>query len=90
MSATEAKKEWLEGIRDIFNNKIAFNQVLGLQVHCLDMDRPTIRFDMREALVGNYIRGSLHGGVISAVIDVTGVWPPSWGSRKNWSGNRWM
>ena len=27
---------------------------------------------MRDDLVGNYVRGSLHGGVISAVIDVTG------------------
>lgn len=86
MSATETKKEWLEGIRDIFNNKIAFNQVLGLQVHCLDMDRPTIRFDMREALVGNYIRGSLHGGVISAVIDVTGSLAAFMGLQKKLVG----
>jgi len=86
MSATDAKKEWLEGIRDIFNNKIAFNQVLGLQVHCLDMDRPTIRFEMREALVGNFTRGSLHGGVISAVIDVTGSLAAFMGLQKKLVG----
>jgi len=63
---------WRERIRDIFDNKIPFNRMLGLRVHSLEMDRPKIRFDMADALVGNYMRGSLHGGVISAVIDVTG------------------
>jgi len=72
MVPTEEKAEWLERIRDIFDNKIPFNKVLGLKVHSLDMERPKIRFAMHDALVGNYIRGSLHGGVISAVIDVTG------------------
>ena len=27
---------------------------------------------MRDDLIGNYMRGSLHGGVISSVIDLTG------------------
>ena len=86
MLATEAKNEWLERIREIFDNKIPFNQVLGLQVHSLDMDRPKIRFDMREALVGNYIKGSLHGGVISAVIDVTGGLAAFMGLQKKLAG----
>lgn len=86
MLANEAKNEWLERIREIFDNKIPFNQVLGLQVHSLDMDRPKIRFDMREALVGNYIKGSLHGGVISAVIDVTGGLAAFMGLQKKLAG----
>jgi uncharacterized protein (TIGR00369 family) len=64
--------DWRERIRDIFENKIPFNRMLGLRVHSLEMNRPKIRFEMTDALVGNYMRGSLHGGVISAVIDVTG------------------
>jgi uncharacterized protein (TIGR00369 family) len=72
MPESEERMALTEKIRDIFDRKIPFNQVLGLRVHSLDMDRPKLRFDMRDALVGNYIRGSLHGGVISAVIDVTG------------------
>lgn len=64
--------DWCDRIRDLFDNRIPFNRVLGLRVHSLDMDRPRIRFEMRDALVGNYIKGSLHGGVISSVIDVTG------------------
>jgi uncharacterized protein (TIGR00369 family) len=63
---------WLDGIRDIFDNRIPFNKLLGLRIHSLDLESPAIRFDMRDDLVGNYTRGSLHGGVISAVIDVTG------------------
>jgi len=86
MSITEAKTEWLERIRDIFNNKIPFNQVLGLRVHALDTDRPKIRFDMHEALVGNYTKGSLHGGVISAVIDVTGGLAAFMGLQKKLAG----
>ena len=86
MVPTEEKAEWLERIRDIFDNKIPFNRVLGLKVHSLDMERPKIRFAMHDALVGNYIRGSLHGGVISAVIDVTGGLSAFMGLQKKLAG----
>jgi len=86
MVPTEEKAEWLERIRDIFENKIPFNKVLGLKVHSLDMERPKIRFAMHDALVGNYIRGSLHGGVISAVIDVTGGLSAFMGLQKKLAG----
>ena len=59
-------------ITDIFNRKIPFNKVLGLSVAAVGYDRVKIVFDMREELIGNYMRGTLHGGVISSVIDVTG------------------
>ncbi len=86
MVSTEEKEEWLERIRDIFDNKIPFNKVLGLKVHSLNMERPKIRFAMHDALVGNYIRGSLHGGVISAVIDVTGGLSAFMGLQKKLAG----
>ena len=86
MVSTEDKAEWLERIRDIFDNKIPFNRVLGLKVHSLNMERPKIRFAMHDALVGNYIRGSLHGGVISAVIDVTGGLSAFMGLQKKLAG----
>jgi len=59
-------------ITDIFNEKIPYNKVLGLQVAAVSYDRVKIVFDMRDDLIGNYMRGTLHGGVISSVIDVTG------------------
>ena len=65
-------RELLDQIRDLFNHKIPFNRVLGLVIDSLDYDHPKVRFEMRPDLVGNYLRGNLHGGVISAAIDVTG------------------
>lgn len=59
-------------ITEIFNAKIPFNMVLGLQVAAISYDRVKIVFNMRDELIGNYMRGTLHGGVISSVIDVTG------------------
>jgi uncharacterized protein (TIGR00369 family) len=52
--------------------KIPFNQLLGLTVESLDLDRPSVRLVMREELIGNFIRGSLHGGVISSTLDFMG------------------
>ncbi len=62
----------VEGLTDIFERQIAFNQVLGLRVLSLDSKAPKLQFDMRPELVGNYSRGMLHGGVISAALDVAG------------------
>ena len=64
--------DWRTTIRDIFENRLPFNRLLGIEVLDLDSGRPRLGIKMRDALVGNYMRGSLHGGVISAVIDVTG------------------
>ncbi|MEW5888410.1 MAG: thioesterase family protein [Pseudomonadota bacterium] len=72
MSLPKTEAELLAAIHTIFAEKIPFNRVLGLDVASLQHDSPTLRFDMRPELVGNFIRGNLHGGVISAVLDVTG------------------
>jgi len=72
MTDIEQDAELLKIIEEVFNQKIPFNRVLGLRVHSLNYDNPSIRFDMRPELVGNFMRGNLHGGVISSVIDVTG------------------
>jgi len=61
-----------ENVKAIFENRIPFNQLLGLRVEVLDFDGVRIRIDMRPELVGNFIHGTLHGGVISSVLDVTG------------------
>lgn len=65
-------RQLLEQIRQLFNDRIPFNRVLGLRIDSLDYDHPRVRFDMRPELVGNFLRGNLHGGVISAALDVTG------------------
>ncbi len=52
--------------------QIPFNRVVGLQLGDLGPTETTITFEMRDELVGNFARGSLHGGVISAALDVVG------------------
>ncbi len=65
-------KDLFDAIKVIFDDKIPFNKVLGLRVHSLEYDEVMLKFVMRDELIGNYMRSSLHGGVISSVIDVTG------------------
>ena len=57
-------------LRQVFEEGVAFNRVLGLKVESLDPDAPKLRFDMRPELIGNPRKQILHGGVISAVLDV--------------------
>jgi uncharacterized protein (TIGR00369 family) len=59
-------------IQRVFEQFIPFNRVLGLSVCSLDPKAPQLRFDMRPELVGNPVRQILHGGVISATLDVVG------------------
>ncbi|HET6719327.1 MAG TPA: thioesterase family protein [Rhodocyclaceae bacterium] len=63
--------ETLARIHEIFSG-LPFNKLLGLDIVSIDHDRPKIRFDMRPDLIGNTHHGILHGGVTSAVLDVTG------------------
>ena len=55
-----------------FEQMIPFNRVLGLKIDSLDPTAPRLRFEMRPELVGNPVRQILHGGVISATLDVVG------------------
>ncbi len=57
-------------VHDLFS-KIPFNQLLGLEIEELTDDHARVSFRMRDELVGNYTRNILHGGVISATLDVT-------------------
>jgi len=57
---------------ELFEQRIVFNQVLGLKVHSLALPAPSMAFSMRPELVGHPLYGRLHGGVISATLDATG------------------
>ncbi len=70
----------------VYEDRIPFNRLLGLKVVELNLDRAVIRFDMREDLVGNYVHGILHGGVISAVLDATGGMLASMGVMNRMAG----
>jgi len=71
MSVRSGVDDVLAIIHDVVE-KIPFNKVLGLSVESLDLDRPSVKLGMREELIGNFIRGSLHGGVISSTLDFMG------------------
>jgi uncharacterized protein (TIGR00369 family) len=62
----------IETVKTVFLEQIPFNKLLRLQIESLDYDGARVRIDMRPELVGNFIQGILHGGVISSVLDVTG------------------
>ena len=56
-------------LTDMFEQRIRFNEILGLRVLSLAAPLPSLRFDMRPELVGHFLYGRLHGGVISAALD---------------------
>ena len=68
----EFEPEFIAGLKAIFEEKIVFNQVLGLKVTSLAPTRVTARIDMRPELVGHFSYNRLHGGVISAGLDAMG------------------
>jgi len=59
-------------VKEIFTERIPFNQVLGVEIESLTFDDARVRIAYREELVGNFVRRSLHGGVVSATLDLTG------------------
>ena len=79
MSAAPAKSapvvfedEFIEGLRLLWEQKIVFNQTLGLRVVSVHPERVSARIDMRPELVGHYGYNRVHGGVISAGLDAMG------------------
>lgn len=58
-------------LTELFEASIRFNQVLGVRVRQL---RPQAQFafEMRPELIGHFLSGRLHGGVIAAVLDALG------------------
>lgn len=64
------------------NEKVPFHKVLGIKVKSISFDRVQLSLKMRDEFVGNFIHGTLHGGVISAIIDVTGGYAAFLGAQK--------
>ena len=72
----------IDHIRNVYE-KLPFNNVLGLNIETLSENEVIIGFKMREELIGNYVYGILHGGVVSSVLDVTGGLTATIGMLKN-------
>jgi uncharacterized protein (TIGR00369 family) len=69
---TEFEAEFVAGLKTLFEEKIVFNQVLGLNITSVKPDRVVATIAMKPELVGHYSHNRLHGGVISAGLDAMG------------------
>jgi len=69
--SAEEQARFVALLTDMFEQRICFNQVLGLRLQSIAPPTPSLRFDMRPELVGHFLYGRLHGGVISAALDAT-------------------
>ncbi len=65
--------EFIEGLKSIFEDKIVFNQTLGLKISSVGPERVVGHIRMRHELVGHYAYNRVHGGVISACLDTMGA-----------------
>ncbi len=66
------KRQMLDLLREIYEETMPFDRLLGVKVARLSLTEVQVRIDMREELIGNFLRRILHGGVISSVLDLTG------------------
>ena len=64
--------EYIEGFRQIYEEKIVFNQTIGLKLVSVTPGGVEARIDMRPELVGHFAYNRIHGGVISAALDAIG------------------
>lgn len=71
MEENEAQKLVLKQLSQAFI-EIPFNRMLGLRLDNLDPEQVSMSFSMKNDLIGNFLYGILHGGVISSVLDMAG------------------
>jgi uncharacterized protein (TIGR00369 family) len=71
-AATEAARGFYDRLRRLYEERLPFNRVLGIRVTAVNADGGTMGFCMREDLIGNVFHRTLHGGVISSVLDAVG------------------
>ena len=64
--------EYIRGLTELFEEKIVFNQLLGLKLLSVQPDRASASLPMRGELVGHFAHNRVHGGVISAALDTLG------------------
>ena len=53
--------EYIEGFRQIYEEKIVFNQTIGLKLVKVSSEGIEARIDMRPELVGHFAYNRIHG-----------------------------
>ncbi len=64
--------DFVEALREMFEERIVFNQVLGLKITSFNPSNCVGTIAMRPELIGSFTHQRLHGGVISATLDAMG------------------
>ena len=67
----ELEPEVAQGLQWFFD-QIPFNKMLGMQMTKMTKKRIEVSIEMKPELIGNFLHGILHGGVISSLLDVAG------------------
>ena len=70
--AVAFEPEFVEALRELFEKRVVFNTVLGLQITGLAPEGVAGRIAMKPELIGHFAHQRLHGGVISATLDAMG------------------
>ena len=63
---------YVQGLREIFEERIVFNRLLGLKLDGVRDDALHATLAMRDDLIGHFGLQRIHGGVISASLDALG------------------
>ncbi len=71
-AAVAFEAEFIERLKEVFEQHIVFNRLLGLQIDSMTPEGVTGHIDMRHELIGHFTYQRLHGGVISAGLDAMG------------------
>ncbi|HJV61011.1 MAG TPA: thioesterase family protein, partial [Albitalea sp.] len=71
-AANTFEPEFVDNLREMFEQRIVFNQVLGLKIDSMSGEGVAGHIDMRHELIGHYAHQRVHGGVISAGLDAMG------------------
>ena len=66
------REQILSTVAKTFEERIPFNRTLGFDIELQKDGTAKLSFQMRDDLVGNFLRGILHGGVLSSSLDVVG------------------
>jgi len=71
-TATGKELELLNFLRDLYEKDLPFNRLIGLKIKSISLEKVKTEFSMQANLIGNPVQKTLHGGVISSVLDATG------------------
>jgi len=72
MGSESYSLDTINTIIQIFEERVPFNNVIGMKFGVKGKDEGVVSFSMKDELVGNMMFSSLHGGVLATVIDAVG------------------